>query len=76
MIAMTAWRLTVEGEDWLVKERPGTPGCYDFDWLSGPNPGYGFTSQEFDRSPISEDEMRKAIADFLTGINPETGYLD
>ncbi|WP_432572297.1 hypothetical protein [Kineococcus sp. SYSU DK005] len=73
---MTSWRLTVDGEDWLVKQRPGTPGCYDFDWLSSPNPGYGFGSQTSVRSPIGEEEIRQAIADFLAGINPETGYLD
>ncbi|WP_432512260.1 hypothetical protein [Kineococcus sp. SYSU DK001] len=73
---MAPRRLRVDGRDWVVEERPGTPGCYDFDWLSGPDPGYGFTSQTSDGSPVDEQEVRDAIADSTAGINPETGHLD
>ena len=37
---------------------------------------YGFAMARSDSSPIGEDELRRAISDFLAEINPETGYLD
>ena len=72
----TSWRLRVGGHDWLVRERPGAPGCYDVDRLSGPDPGYGFSSQTSNRAPIGEADMTRCIADFLAEIDPETGHLD
>ena len=72
---MTTWRLTVEGHDWVVRDRAGEPGVHDFDWLTGPN-AYGITSARADHGQISEADMTESIADFLTQINPETGYLD
>ncbi|NAZ74740.1 hypothetical protein GTQ99_04785 [Kineococcus sp. T13] len=68
--------MKVDGHDWLVKERPGTAGCYDFDWISGPNPGYGFSLQTSNGISITEADMRRSIASFPAEINPETGYLD
>jgi hypothetical protein len=75
MVTMTTWRFTVEGHDWVVRNRPGEPGAYDYDWLTGPH-AYGFSEKTSDGSPISEAHMREAIADFLAEVNPETGYLD
>lgn len=34
--------MTVDGQDFRVRERAEEPGVYDFDWLSGPHEGYGF----------------------------------
>ncbi|MET4610417.1 hypothetical protein ABIC28_001395 [Rhodococcus sp. PvR044] len=81
--------LTVDGEVFAAKLRPEEPGACDYDWVSGPNKGYGFSSFQWvaypsiqDRAgspsalePITVDEHRESIRDFLSQINPETGYL-
>jgi hypothetical protein len=72
---MTTWRFTVGGHDWLARDRIDEPGAYDYDWLTGP-PSYGFGEKTSDGSPVSEEHMKAAIADFLSQVNPETGYLD
>ncbi len=77
-----AWRaeqprtVVVDGETFLVNPRPTEPGTYDFDWKSGPNAGYGFSCSGGDRRPRSSDEIEDDIRNFLSGINPKTGYLD
>ncbi|WBB78299.1 hypothetical protein O7606_18965 [Micromonospora sp. WMMD882] len=67
-------RLTVDGEEFLVRHRADEPGTYDFDWLSGPHE-YGFGSSSSDRSRLSRPEMTEAIRSFLAEIDPATGYL-
>ena len=66
-------RLEIDGEVFEVVVRPGHPGVYDYNWTSGPNPQYGFTSARSDRRTIAEHE--EAIRGFLAEIDPETGYL-
>jgi hypothetical protein len=68
-------RLVVDQEMFEVSERAGVPGQYDFDWLSGPNKSYGFTSATSDGSPETVEDLEDAIRDFLTMIDPETGYI-
>lgn len=68
--------LHVEGETFVVRERDEErPGrrTYSYDWVSGPNPGYGFSSS----GPFvpAEDEHVEAVRAFLAEIDPETGYL-
>jgi hypothetical protein len=44
-----------------------------YDWLSGPNKGYGFGSS---RTPNrSVEEHRESIHAFLAMIDPNTGYI-
>lgn len=59
------FRITPEGRD-----------RYHFDWVSGPNPNYGFSSQTSDRRPHTEATLDEAIRDFLDQVDPETGYID
>ena len=66
----------VSGHRWSVKEREDEPGCYDVGWLSGPNPGYGFTVGSSTGRSMSETGLRKEIACFLDGVDPGTGYLE
>ena len=66
----------MDGELFEVREDPEQPGASHPIWASGPNPGYGFTSVWSDAHPSSLTEHETAIRDFLTSINPETGYLD
>jgi hypothetical protein len=62
-------------EQFRVRLRPrhGLLYEYDYDWLTGPNEGYGFgVSGPFEES---EDEHTARIRDFLADIDPATGYL-
>lgn len=81
--------LTVEGEIFTVRARSNQSGSYDYTWESGPNSSYGFSSSRQvaystiqDRAgapsgfePATVDEHCESIRDFLSGINPATGYL-
>jgi len=63
--------LEVDGELFAVRE--GGDGGTAYDWLSGPNVGYGFGSSG---SPSrSAQEHREAIRTFLAQIDPATGYI-
>ena len=63
--------LEVDGELFAVRE--GGDGGTAYDWLSGPNAGYGFGSSG---SPSrSAEEHREAIRTFLALIDPATGYV-
>ena len=67
--------LGVGGESFRVRLRPrhGPLFEYDYEWLTGPNAGYGFgMSGPFEQS---DDEHRAQFRDFLADIDPATGYL-
>lgn len=70
------WTLTVDGEGFDVHERPGEPGTYDFTWLTGPNPGYGFTTGVHGADSLSTRELEEAARDFLGQVDPETGHIE
>jgi len=44
-----------------------------YDWLGGPNKGYGFGSSGTPNRPVSEH--RESIRAFLAMIDPNTGYI-
>ena len=63
--------LDVDGERFAIREAGEGGSAYD--WLSGPNKGYGFGSSETpDRSM---EEHRESIRVFLAMIDPNTGYI-
>jgi hypothetical protein len=66
-----SFRLEVRGEVFAL--RPDQQGGTDYTWLSGPNPGYGFSLSPTPK--ISLDEHRANIRDFLDMIDPATGYI-
>lgn len=76
-------KLIVNGETFEVRERAEQPGQFDCDWVSGPNPDYGFTcafmrSHRVGTEPLSVDlraDLERAITDFLRDIDPATGYI-
>ncbi|GAA1128893.1 MULTISPECIES: hypothetical protein [Streptomyces violaceusniger group] len=70
------WTLTVDGEGFDVAERPGEPGTYDFTWLTGPNPGYGFTTHVHGADSLSERELEESARDFLGQVDPGTGHIE
>lgn len=65
-----SFTLDVDGEVFSV--RSSEFGGTDYTWLTGPNPGYGFSV-----SPASDDvvQHRANIRDFLSMIDPRTGYI-
>jgi hypothetical protein len=66
-----AFTLVVDGERFAVR-RGGGGGVY-YDWLSGPNPGYGFGGSGAVDQPA--DEHRESIRTFLAMIDPVTGFI-
>jgi hypothetical protein len=67
--------VVVDGQEFFVQPRPIEPGTYDFTWTSGPNDGYGFSTSGGRREPLLPTEIEDNIRSFLSGINPDTGYL-
>ena len=63
--------LDVEGERFAIR-RAGDGGTA-YDWLSGPNKGYGFGSSGTPNR--SMEEHRESIRVFLAMIDPDTGYI-
>lgn len=52
---------------------------FKYYWVSGPNPGYGFTCflvGSIDDFEIQEKHHREAIRGFLKDVDPRTGYLE
>jgi hypothetical protein len=66
--------LTVEVDGETFALRPDEFGGTHYDWVSGPNPGYGFAA-----SPTppgwSLEQHRESIRSFLAQIDPATGYI-
>jgi hypothetical protein len=71
-----ATRVEVDGELFDVASARDRPGQYHFAWVSGPNPGYGFSSGSSDGPTMSNVELEATIRNFLEQIDPETGYID
>ncbi len=67
--------LEVDGEVFDVIPAGG-PGAYHYTWKSGPNEGYGFSSALSIPRPLSREEHRQGIRNFLDMIDPRTGYIE
>lgn len=65
---------TVDGETFSVR-RSDEDRTTHYDWISGPNEGYGFSS--FSSSPELDghDDHVTAIRDFLAMIDPATRFI-
>ena len=63
--------IDVDGERFAVRQT--AEGGWAYEWLSGPNPGYGFATS----GPLisTVEEHRTAIRSFLSMIDPATGYI-
>ena len=66
----------VDGEVLDITTQPDHPGHYHYAWISGPNPGYGFSSASSDGRPSSMVDHEEAIRNFLSHVDPETGYIE
>jgi hypothetical protein len=71
-----AVRITVDGEVFDVTAQPDHPGQYHYEWISGPNPGYGFSVASSDGRPSTMVDHERAIRNFLSHVDPETGYIE
>lgn len=64
--------LEVDGERFAIRQ--AGDGGTTYDWLSGPNQGYGFASSGTPNR--SAEEHREHIRVFLAMIDPTTGYIE
>jgi len=68
------FHIEVDGE--VFEVHAGRTGSDEYTWVSGPNAGYGFGSARSDREPSTIDDHVEAIRDFLSAVDPETGYIE
>lgn len=66
-----ALTIEVDGERFAVREAVG--GGWAYEWVSGPNEGYGFATSGL--TAITDEQHRQAIRSFLSMIDPATGYI-
>lgn len=62
----------LDGETFAARRRDD--GSMHYDWVSGPNEGYGFSTSG-GPEPLSREEHLASIRDFLSAIDPATGYF-
>ncbi len=55
---------------------PDRPGQYHYTWVSGPNPGYGFSEATSDGRALSNADFEASIRNFLAQVDPGTGYIE
>ena len=63
--------LNVDRERFAIRQ--AGDGGTNYDWLSGPNKGYGFASSGTPNRSV--EEHQKSIRVFLAMIDPNTGYI-
>jgi hypothetical protein len=66
-------RIEIDGDVFSVD---GDAGQYHYTWVSGRNPGYGFTDRWSDGRTPTRAEHEESLRGFLTRIDPATGYLE
>jgi hypothetical protein len=64
---------TVDGETFTVR-RSDDDGAIHYDWISGPNDGYGFSTSGV-AEPLSHEQHVERMRGFLSSIDPATGYF-
>ena len=63
--------LEVDGE--VFELRPDGFGGTHYNWISGPNPGYGFSMSP---TPDSVEQHHASIRNFLSMVDPATGCIE
>lgn len=69
-------RVEVDGELFDVVTSRDRPGQYHYTWVSGPNPGYGFSEGTSDGRGLSSADIEASIRNFLAQVDPATGYIE
>ena len=67
--------MVVDGEHFDFTERVGEPGVHDLRWVSGPNKDYGFASAAYGGGRQTDADLEDAIRNFLSLVDPTTGYI-
>jgi len=68
--------MDVGGQHFEVVERVGEPGVYDLRWVTGLNQGNGFASAKYGGEGQIDAELDDAIHNFLSQVDPTTGYIE
>jgi hypothetical protein len=63
--------LDVDGERFAIRQLGDGGTAYD--WMSGPNKGYGFASSGSPNRSV--EEHRESFRVFVAMIDPDTGYI-
>lgn len=66
-------RLEVDGQVFEVLEV--ARGVWNYAWVNGPDPEYGFRLAGAEDSVPTRPEHEESIRAFLAEIDPRTGYL-
>ena len=69
-------RVAVDGEVFDITTHRDRPGQYHYEWISGPNPSYGFSMGSSDGRSSTIVDHEEAIRDFLSQVDPETGLIE
>lgn len=70
-VVAAASQLECDGE--IFEARPDEFGGTHYTWVTGPNPGYGFSLSP---TPDDTEQHRTNIRSFLSMIDPRTGYIE
>jgi hypothetical protein len=70
---MMRMKVVVDGHEFSAQEREDELGTFDVDWLTAPNPPYGFF---FHHPGATEAEVETLARNFLSQINWDTGVID
>ncbi|MEU0131877.1 MULTISPECIES: hypothetical protein [unclassified Streptomyces] len=76
MSANEPWQMSVDGEGFEVSQPDGKPGTYHFTWLTGPDPEYGFGFSTHPPVQSSTEQLKQAIREFLSQVDPDTGHIE
>lgn len=68
--------MVVDGEQFDVTERIEEPCVYELRWTSGPNADYGFATSTHSGDGQTDAELEDAIRNFLSQVDPTTGYIE
>lgn len=69
-------RVVVDGEEFDAAAHRDQRGQYRFRWVSGPNPGHGFSVGTSHGREMSSAEVEDCIRDFRAAVDTETGYVE
>lgn len=78
------FEIDVDGERFVVSRSTTSDRGYDLEWVTGPNPGYGFSIAVLVAHPLGqggsaevahEPDFAEQARIFLSMIDPATGYV-